>query len=121
MRILALLACLATPAMAQEGLRASDQTLSASEMTDLLSGQMIEFYDGSKSRYAVDGAYSYTYTDDDPPWTGDYQLFDDSRVCVDFHNGSRRCDLFVRDGERTVLITQDGLRFPVRNRTVYQR
>lgn len=121
MRILALLFLLATPAFAQDGIRGSDQLLTAEELTDLLSDQVIEFYDGSKSRFAADGHYSYTYTDDGPAWTGTFEVSDNSRVCVDFDNGSRRCDQFVLDGERTVLVTTDGLRFPVRNRTVYQR
>lgn len=87
-------------------------------MQSLLSGQVIEFFDGSKSRYDVDGSYGYTYTDDGPVWRGRYETFDDSRVCVDFDNGSARCDLFVQDGQRLVLITADGTRFPVRNRSV---
>ena len=109
----------AAPAFAQDGLRDSDQVLSASEMSDLLSGQMIEFYDGSKSRYEADGRYSYTYTDDGPEWTGDYTLSDDSTVCVDFDNGSSRCDRVVMAGANPVLIIEDGTRFPVRNLSVY--
>ena len=121
MRFAFILGVIALPAFAQEGLRDGDQTLSASEMGDLLAGQVIEFHDGSKSRYATNGGYGYTYTDDGPVWSGRYSLYENSRVCVDFDNGSRRCDLFVRAGDRVVLITQDGLRFPIRNRTVYQR
>ena len=90
-------------------------------MADFLSGQVVEFYDGSKSSYAPDGTYGYTYSDDGPVWAGRYTLHEDSRVCVDFDNGSRRCDQVVKDGDRAVLITEDGLRFPIRNRSVYQR
>ena len=121
MRLVFLLSLIAAPVFAQDGLRDTDQVLDASQMGDLLNGQMLEFYDGSKSRYEADGAYSYTYTDDGPAWTGRFEVFDGSQVCVDFDNGSRRCDQVVRDGERVVLITTDGLRFPVGNRTVYQR
>lgn len=121
MRLVCLLSLVAFPALAQEGIRDSDTLLDATEMAGLLSGQVIEFYDGSKSSYAADGTYGYTYTDDGPVWSGRYLLFNQSKVCVDFDNGSRRCDIFVRDGERVVLVTEDGLRFPVRNRSVYQK
>lgn len=107
-------------ALAQEGVRAGDTILNQSDMADLLTGQIVEFFDGSKSRYDADGRYAYTYTDDGPEWTGTYRLLDDSLVCVDFDNGSARCDRFVRDGDRVVLIIEDGTRFPVRNLTVYE-
>ncbi|NNE81353.1 MAG: hypothetical protein HKN18_13890 [Silicimonas sp.] len=121
MRLLCLFSLVAFPALAQEGIRDSDTLLNATEMNDLLAGQLIEFYDGSKSSYSADGTYGYTYTDNGPVWSGQYSLFDESRVCVDFDNGSRRCDHFVQDGARVVLVTEDGLRFPIRNRSVYQR
>ncbi|MEM9426062.1 MAG: hypothetical protein AAGA06_05105 [Pseudomonadota bacterium] len=106
--------------LAQEGVRPTDAKLSQAEMTDLLSGQMVEFFDGSKSRFGGDGRYAYTYTDDGPAWTGTFRVEDDSVVCVDFDNGTSRCDRFVRAGERIVLIIEDGTRFPVRNLTVYK-
>ncbi len=117
-----LVAFVFTPCMAfaQEGLRASDTVLDRSQMEELLTGRLVEFYDGSKSRYEANGRYAYTYTDDGPEWVGTYSLSDDSLVCVDFDNGSARCDRFVRDGNRVVLIIEDGTRFPVRNLTVYQ-
>ena len=110
----------ATPLAAQEGIRSGDTILAKTDMQTLLQGRVVEFFDGSKSRYAEDGSYAYTYTDDGPQWTGVYRLFDDSQVCVDFDNGSSRCDRFVRSGERVILIIEDGTRFPVRNLTVYQ-
>lgn len=118
MRLALLLSVVALPALAQDGLRGDDTVLDRAGMRDLLSGQVIEFFDGSKSRYDADGGYGYTYTDDGPVWTGRYEVFDGSRVCVDFDNGAARCDRFVRSGERVVLITSDGTRFPVRNRSV---
>ena len=121
MRPLLVLCLLSTPAFAQDGIRASDQMLGHAAMSDLLSGHVVEFYDGSKSSYAPDGTYAYTNTDDGPVWSGQYRVQNDSRVCVDFDNGSRRCDQFVKDGKRVILVTEDGIRFPIRNRTVYQR
>ena len=116
---LALFLCLfALPAAAQNGGRANDQHLDQTTLTSLLAGKTIEFYDGSKSRYGADGRYGYTYTDDGPVWAGDYTVGTDSDVCVAFDNGSNRCDLIVMNGETIVLITTDGLRFPVRNQSV---
>lgn len=109
---------LASVANATEGLRSTDTELDQMGLTELLSGQVIEFFDGSKSTYRQDGRYEYTYTDDGPIWAGAYRMEADSTVCVDFDNGSARCDLIVKDGTRLVLITTDGLRFPVRNITV---
>ncbi|MEO1536923.1 MAG: hypothetical protein AAFR73_04260 [Pseudomonadota bacterium] len=107
-------------ALAQAGLRSGDTVLNQSEMENLLAGQMVEFFDGSKSRYDANGRYAYTYTDDGPEWTGVYRFLDDSLVCIDFDNGSARCDRVVKAGERVVLIIEDGTRFPVRNLTVYE-
>ncbi|MCV6594678.1 MAG: hypothetical protein OIF48_17135 [Silicimonas sp.] len=121
MRILLALLCLTAPALAQDGLRDGDTRPSEAELDSYLAGQVIEFYDGSKSRYGRDGSYAYTYTDDDPPWTGRYAIPAPGEVCVDFDNGSRRCDLLVSSGNRMVLVTADGLRFPVRNRSVYNK
>lgn len=119
MRYVLLFICAALPAFAQDGVRATDDVLDRAAMSELLTGRLVEFFDGSKSRYGRDGLYGYTYTDDGPIWSGRFEVFGDSRVCVDFDNGSRRCDQFVRDGDRVVLITEDGTRFPVRNLTVY--
>lgn len=108
---------MASTATAQ-GLRPDDREMSAVELTDTLSGMVVEFFDGSKSRFAVDGRYAYTYSDDGPAWTGQYTANDDSTVCVAFDNGSSRCDTFVFAGERLTLIIEDGTRFPVRDRRV---
>lgn len=118
MRLALFLTALALPVSAQEGLRPADLVFDRAGMETLLSGQIIEFFDGSKSRYDADGTYGYTYTDDGPVWSGRYELFDESRVCVAFENGSARCDLFVEAAGRIVLITADGTRFPVRNQSV---
>jgi hypothetical protein len=114
-----LIALAAAPALA-DGHRTSDVILDKTGMSALLSGKVVTFFDGSRSTYARDGSYGYTYTDDGPVWRGQYTLDQESRVCVIFENGESRCDMFVMDGERAVLITRDGTRFPVRNLTVYE-
>ena len=119
--LVATLIVAASPVVAQDGMRASDITLNPSGLTQLLSGQTIEFFDGSKSTYRDTGRYEYTYTDDGPVWVGGYTIAANSAVCVNFDNGSARCDFIVKDGEQVVLITAEGIRFPVRNITVATR
>ncbi len=114
----ALFGLIAAPVFADAGIRGSDTILDGAGLAELLSGQVIEFFDGSKSTYQANGRYGYTYTDDGPVWAGDYALGADGEVCVAFDNGSSRCDTFVMDGTRAILVTTDGVRFPVRNITV---
>ncbi len=117
MRTFLILLILTTmPAAAQQGLRPSDRLPDAGELTELLSGHAVEFFDGSVSRYRDDGAYSYKYTDSDPPWLGRWVVPEAGQVCVTFGNGSRRCDSYVDDGRRLVMVIADGTRFPVRDR-----
>jgi len=106
----------AVPAVAQ-GVRDNDRRLNAAEITDMLSGRIVEFHDGSKSRYGADGSYAYTYADGEPPFVGAYTAGDDGRVCVSFENGAARCDHYVMDGTRLILVIADGTRFPVRSLT----
>ncbi|MFW8634975.1 hypothetical protein [Cribrihabitans pelagius] len=95
--------------------RPGDQPLSAVELA-ALPGQSFRFYDGGESRYGAEGAYSYTYSAENGGGTawGTYRLLPDGSVCVDFTNGFSRCDLYVRNGARMILITEEGERFPVR-------
>ena len=67
----------ATAAAAQ---RAGDVTLSGEDLRAFLAGRVVEFFDGSKSRYSGDGRYGYTYTDDGPVWSGAWRTEDGSRV-----------------------------------------
>jgi len=118
LRIFLLTLFAATFANAQDGVRSDDVLLDVEELESILKGQIVEFFDGSKSRYSEDGVYGYTYTDDGPVWSGRYAIVGLSEVCVDFDNGSRRCDFLVNDGNRMILVTSDGTRFPIRNITV---
>lgn len=94
-------------------LRDRDQRLTPQELIDLTSGQTLRFYDDGQSTYSVGGSYSYTYAGGRTAF-GQFDLAADGSVCVTFRNGIGRCDLFVHNGERLVLITQKGERFPVR-------
>ena len=111
-----IVAMLATQAAAQQGMKETDQTFEQAELTALLVDHAVEFFDGSVSRYRGDGAYSYKYQENDRPWLGIWRVNTDSQVCVAFDNGSSRCDTFVSDGTRMVLVIENGMRFPVRDR-----
>ena len=110
--ILTAAALIATHAAAQ--VRSGDEVFDAGGLAGELSGTQLEFYDGSTAQYDADKGYVYRYTPDDRPFTGTWDTNDDSSVCVTFDNGSDRCDIIVRAAGRLVLITEDGVRFPVR-------
>lgn len=100
---------------AGQGMRDTDRTFGAADLSAALSGQTLEFFDGSLARYASDLGYEYRYRPEEAPFVGAWETNDASEVCVTFENGFSRCDVIVRAGERLVLITEDGLRFPVRD------
>lgn len=113
-RTLFALMVIANPAMAQSWNDWSgDIALSNADLEDRIVGQSITFYDNGLSLYADDGSYSYTYDGGGTAY-GEYELKDDGVVCVDFANGFTRCDRFVFAGDRLVLQTEKGERFPVR-------
>jgi hypothetical protein len=111
--ILAPLIPAALPAQAQ-GTRPGDVPFAADALSAALSGRVLEFHDDSRARYGADGAYTYRYRPGDPPFRGTWETTEDSAVCVTFDNGFSRCDVIVRAAGRLVLITEEGLRFPVR-------
>ncbi|PRY21158.1 hypothetical protein CLV78_11031 [Aliiruegeria haliotis] len=114
MRVL-ISALILIPAMAAaQGVRESDRLLAANDLVDRLGGHVATFYDGSTAQYAASGDYSYRYTPDDPAFVGTYETASDSRICVTFENGFDRCDTYVEASGRLVLVTADGLRFPVK-------
>nr|WP_291735159.1 hypothetical protein [Leisingera sp. F5] len=96
-------------------LRPGDTALAQDEL-DALSGRSFRFFDGGESLYGSDGAYAYTYSAENGGGTawGTYRIAADGSVCVEFANGLGRCDLYVRNGSRVILITEKGERFPVR-------
>ena len=118
MRFLVVLAIAFAPmAMAQDGLRETDVKLNEIELTVLLSGQVIAFYNDSFATYLPDGEYLYNYSAEAAPVPGVYRVKDDGSVCTEFANGFSRCDFIVRAGERYVMIIANGDRYPIRTRT----
>ncbi|MDU8910215.1 hypothetical protein [Aestuariicoccus sp. MJ-SS9] len=105
----------ASAAQAQDwGLRDSDRRLSPQELQEALSGRIVAFYDDGRSEYYDDGRYTYTYARGGGTAYGYWSVNQDGAVCVAFVTGAERCDLYVRDGERLVLLDQNGDRYPVR-------
>ena len=102
------------PALAADwALRETDRLLSRDEVVALTAGQTIVFYDDGQSKYSVGGAYSYTYASGESAY-GSYDIADDGTVCIAYGNGFARCDRYVESGDRIVLLTEKGLRFPIR-------
>ena len=92
--------------------KSGDVPLSSDEL-DALAGQTLTFYDDGQARFSAGGAYSYTYASGDAAF-GTYSIAEDGSVCIAYRNGFDRCDLYVRNGERLILIDQKGDRYPVR-------
>lgn len=115
MRILPFgLILLAFPAAAQDwAMREGDRALEQAALTARLVGQQIQFYDDGISRFETDGRYTYTYDQGGTAY-GQFEIGADGLVCIDFINGFSRCDRYVANGDRFVLLTADGLRFPIR-------
>ncbi len=83
------------------------------EELEALAGRTLTFYDDGQSKYSAGGAYSYTYASGESAF-GTYSIAGDGSVCIAYRNGFSRCDLYVRSGERLILIDEKGDRYPVR-------
>ncbi len=108
----------ATAANAQSyEMRPSDIVLDADGFARLVLGRDLEFFDGGISRYSPGGSYSWTYSaaNGGGNWFGVYAMSNDGVVCINFRTLRSRCDMFVQAGDRLVLLTEDGQRYPVRN------
>ena len=104
----------AAPVFAQDwNVRPWDDVMHVDEVQALLVGETVAFASGGSSYYGPDGRYKYAYKGGNT-FEGDYALQSDGSICVEFDNGRRRCDLYVRQGDRLVLITETGRRFPGR-------
>ncbi len=115
MRLVVAVACLiASGAAAQEGMRDSDELLTRAELTEVLAGNVLEFYTDGLATYRADGGYDWRYSPEGRRVPGTYEVMEDSTVCIAFDNGFSRCDYLVRNGARLVMIIESGARYPVR-------
>ncbi len=95
-------------------MRDADKGFDAAALTARLSGQTLVYFDEGQSVYEEDGQYQYIYGDGGI-WYGHWTVTDNSVVCVTFVTGVTRCDRIVQNGDRLVVQTADGMRFPVRD------
>ena len=118
MKLAALFIALATPAMAQDfNIRATDTVPTRAALSETILDRDLEYFDGGISRYATGGDYAWTYAQNNGGGvhTGIHDIRDDGVVCVTYDAGAQRCDMFVMAGERLVLLTDDGQRYPLRD------
>ncbi len=103
----------ARPALAEGwAMKPGDVSLTSSEIAAFIAKNEVRFYDGGQSDYGADGTYAYVYSNEDRA-EGRYRIEADGSVCVDFVNGFSRCDLYVRNGDRVLLIDEKGDRYPL--------
>ncbi|WP_299673788.1 hypothetical protein [uncultured Roseobacter sp.] len=115
LRYLALVAAFCpVSVLAQDwALRAQDRLLTREEVAALTEGRTLVFYDDGRSKFSAGGAYSYTYASGASAF-GRYRVEADGTVCIDYRNGFGRCDRYVQSGDRIVMLTERGERFPIR-------
>ena len=110
-----MIVCICGPASAQDwSTRPGDTLLSQVETRDLINGQTLTYYDDGQSKFSVGGAYSYTYANSGGTAFGRFEVGEDGKVCIAFANGFARCDRFVQNRGRLVMLTEKGERFPIR-------
>lgn len=114
------LACLVfilatNPVLAQDwDLRDMDIPLGLAGAQALTAGSTLTLPDDGRSKFSVGGAYSHTFADDGVTTFGMFSIESDGRVCIDFRDGVRRCNLYVRSGGLLMMLSETGERFPVR-------
>lgn len=116
-RISTLVLCglVTSAAQAQDwAIRDGDTRLTRAQAHDLTAGRTLVFYDDGQSKFSVGGSYSYTYANGGGTAFGQFTVLDDGQICIAYNNGFSRCDLYVRNKGRLVLLTEKGERFPVR-------
>ena len=94
-------------------MRLGDRIFTKEELCLFIATNQIRFHDGGRSEYGPGDAYSYVYASENRA-NGAFRIETDRSICVDFVNGFSRCDLFVRNGNRVILIDEKGDRYPLR-------
>lgn len=118
MKYALILLALASPAAAQDyAVRDSDTVPNTADLSMLILDRDLEHFDGGTSRYNTDGTYAWTFGANNGGEThpGTHRISDNATVCITYASGSERCDRFVQSGDRLVLLTDDGQRYPIRD------
>ncbi len=116
MRTILILCLVATPLSAQTiDTRPGDVVIPADALDTRLRGQELIFFDDGVSHFYNDGRYTYAYDLGEGGYAyGYFEVTGDGTVCIDYVNGFARCDAYVENNGRLIMITQDGDRFPIR-------
>jgi hypothetical protein len=100
------LAVVGTPTVAQ-------QSLSGEAIKALVSGKNMDYGNDGTASYKADGRYEYFNKSNGATSRGKWVVQGDS-LCVDFDNGQKRCDQFLKDANNRVLLKNSrGTTFPV--------
>ena len=94
-------------------LRDGDVILDQQALSELSQGAALTFFDDGTSRFSAGGSYSYTYASGESAF-GRFEIGEQGQICIQYRNGFGRCDTYVRNAGRLVLLTEKGERFPVR-------
>ncbi len=95
-------------------LRRDDVVLDQAALALIADGGSLTYYDDGVSLFSAGGSYSYTYANGGGTAFGRFRVEDQGQICIDYRNGFSRCDTYVRNGARLVLLTEKGERFPVK-------
>lgn len=105
----------ASPAFAEGfGLRDGDEAFDPEALSARLSGTTLVFFDDGRSEFYEDGRYTYTYANDGGTAYGYWEVDARGAVCIAYVNGFSRCDLYVMNGDRLILLDEKGDRYPIR-------
>ena len=110
-----MLALIASTATAQDwSFRDADEVLDAEALDQIADGGALTYYDDGVSLFSAGGSYSYTYANNGGTAFGRFRVEGEGQICIDYRNGFSRCDMYVRNAGRLVLLTEDGERYPVK-------
>ena len=105
----------ATGAEAQHwNMRSDDRVLDAADLALIADGGSLTYFDDGVSQFSAGGSYSYTYANGGGTAFGRFRVEGQGTICIDYRNGFSRCDKYVRNAGRLVLLTENGQRFPVK-------
>ncbi len=86
----------------------------ASDFDGLYTGEKLRFSAALAPRSMPEGSVRRHLA---PRTSQDFGLFTlrpDGRLCIDYGDGTRRCDLYLREGQMRMLLTGGQGRFPFR-------
>lgn len=85
----------------------------ASDFDGLYTGEKLRFT-APAPRLAPDGSVQRHLPPQSSQDFGLFTLRPDGRLCIDYGDGTSRCDLYLREGQMRLLLTKGKGRFPFR-------